>query len=300
MKRQTFRKFLLASSLLHFLAWTSSHFVSLPDNTPRFQTIELAIQEKAPELSPIEKEELKKQIVDQSEKALNDELDENAKFLSRNNQKALKQTVALNRGEFKNRTAQTTNTQKLTLAQLTPKMDFSKMVQSRDSKEQEFDKTAAKLAQEKKPEGKTPNPRQPTSQQQASEASQTLDYIKELDPGLETILSTREFLYYSFYSRVREQLNQHWGAKVRENLAKVYNQGRNIASSDDKITKVLVTLDRQGRLVKVQIIGNSGIRELDEAAAESFRSAAPFLNPPAGIVEPDGTIRLRWDFILEA
>ena len=50
----------------------------------------------------------------------------------------------------------------------------------------------------------------------------------------------------------------------------------------------------------VQVLNDSGIRDLDDAAVEAFKEAAPFPNPPEGIVESDGTIKIRWDFILEA
>jgi protein TonB len=48
------------------------------------------------------------------------------------------------------------------------------------------------------------------------------------------------------------------------------------------------------------VVGPSGLTDLDDAAVEAFRAAAPFPNPPNGIVEGDGLIRIRWDFILEA
>ena len=48
------------------------------------------------------------------------------------------------------------------------------------------------------------------------------------------------------------------------------------------------------------MVGQSGVTDLDEAAMEAFKQAAPFPNPPKGIVEKDGRIRIRWDFILEA
>jgi protein TonB len=59
-------------------------------------------------------------------------------------------------------------------------------------------------------------------------------------------------------------------------------------------------LDKRGILSKVQVLSSSGARDLDEAAVEAFQAAAPFPNPPAGIVEKDGMIRIRWDFVLES
>ena len=42
------------------------------------------------------------------------------------------------------------------------------------------------------------------------------------------------------------------------------------------------------------------VKKVITAAIEAFKEAAPFPNPPAGIVESDGTIKIRWDFVLEA
>ena len=48
------------------------------------------------------------------------------------------------------------------------------------------------------------------------------------------------------------------------------------------------------------MLTQSGVIDLDSAAVEAFREAAPFPNPPKGMVEGDGTIKIRWDFVLEA
>jgi protein TonB len=52
--------------------------------------------------------------------------------------------------------------------------------------------------------------------------------------------------------------------------------------------------------MRVQVVGESGVKDLDDAAVEAFRAAEPFPNPPKGIVDADGTIKINWDFILEA
>jgi protein TonB len=46
-------------------------------------------------------------------------------------------------------------------------------------------------------------------------------------------------------------------------------------------------------------MSESGITDLDEVAVEAFRLAAPFPHPPKGMVDGDGTIKIRWDFIVE-
>jgi protein TonB len=82
-------------------------------------------------------------------------------------------------------------------------------------------------------------------------------------------------------------------------MTNLFQQGRSIASARDRITKLLIVLNPAGTLVNVQVLSDSGVRDLDDAAIEAFRAAAPFPNPPKGIIETDGTVKIRWDFVLE-
>jgi len=134
----------------------------------------------------------------------------------------------------------------------------------------------------------------------AGDPSQSDDYLKEVDKGMQTLLSTREFVYYSYYQRIKEALRQHWEPTVKQKVKIMYRKGRQLAAAQDRITQIVITLTSQGELERVEVIGQSGIADIDDAAIEAFKQAAPFPNPPKGIVEKDGRIRIRWDFILEA
>ncbi len=314
MKKWQLRHSLIASLLLHTLFMLSSFVLPKLLEPMKHEVIEVSYQETPPAEMPkdMSKPPLDPlQVVEQNENALNDEKSDQAKFLSAHDQVVKKQTVATKLGDFRNREAKENfqgqnGKPKLNLQDLKPEMNLEKMVEKKQQQERELEKTldqdALKQAFEKtKPQKQAQaNPRNETPGIAGAEASQTTDYLKDLDKGMETLLSTREFVYYTFYARIRRQLNQHWGGKVREKLAKIVKEGRSIASSEDKVTKLLITLDRVGHLVKVQVVGDSGVRDLDQAAIEAFQEAAPFPNPPNGIVEPDGTIKIRWDFILEA
>ncbi|MEI7973923.1 MAG: energy transducer TonB [Bdellovibrio sp.] len=248
-------------------------------------------------LDKIRRDETKKmQIVEQNSTPMNSEVDPNARYLSEHNQQVKKQTQAVQRGEFRNNAGQSLAA---FLPQFKAPMAAEKALQEDLDKEVSLEKRMHdKLLQEQQKLDAQTKAQSPLASQNL--VSQTLDYIKDLDPGLETLLSTREFVYFSYYKRIRQQLNQHWTPEVQKTVKKIYASGRQIASNDDKITKCLITLDNSGRLLRVQIIGQSGVRDLDEAAVRAFHSAAPFPNPPKGIEEKDGTIRIRWDFILEA
>src|SRR5690606_8589825 len=108
------------------------------------------------------------------------------------------------------------------------------------------------------------------------------------------------FVYYTYYQRIRAQIRQYWEPSIRQKVRRIFAQGRTIASTRDHITRVIIVLDRTGSLKKVQVVGESGVSDLDEAAVDAFRAAEPFPNPPKGLIESDGNIRIEWDFILEA
>jgi protein TonB len=228
----------------------------------------------------------KNQIVEQDEKALNQEVPEDSRFLSAQNQKVLKQTQAQNRGEFQNLKTKTAKAGK--------PQETKKALPKLSQLLSDYEPMAAMM---KKQEAKTME--ETEAVQKGGSVSQTSDYLNNVDQGIETLLNTREFKYYTYYNRIRKQLAHYWEPKVREKMTSLFHQGRNIASTRDRITKLLIVLNQAGTLVNVQVLSDSGVRDLDDAAVEAFRAAAPFPNPPKGIIETDGTVKIRWDFVLE-
>lgn len=288
-----FSLFLLVSIAIHITFYFSVYFT--PDVKPKKETIEVSyIDPSAKNKKPDEKMEKNRQIVDQDDSALNNESPDDDYYLSKNNQKVLKQTVAKDKGEFKNtKTKKSADNKPVALQQQQAKPEQQQEVRRLEK----FNPMSDMSASFKE---KSFNTMASTTPSSAATASQTQDYLKDKSIGVETILSTKEFKYYTYFNRIRKQLSQHWEPKVRDKLTKMFRQGRSIASADqDRTTKLLIILNPQGVLVNVQLVSDSGVKDLDEAAIESFRSAAPFPNPPKGIVDPDGTVKIRWDFILE-
>ncbi len=285
-KHRLFKRSLIASLILHALMLIMVLFTQ-SEPKPKTETVTIELIDPSESVTQNKKPE---QIVEQ-DKAINDELSKDAKFLSQHNQTVKKQTVSKNHGEFKNQTKnsvaagqqqnQFSPQANKKLAKFVPKLDLQAGYKKQLVREQAMAKGQQGSAQQ-------------------TEVSQTRDYLKNVDEGLQTLLTTREFVYYSYYNRIRGQLAQHWEPLIKKKIMHIFKQGRTIASTDDKITKVMIILDPKGTLIGVQVLGASGLRDLDDAAVEAFRAAAPFPNPPAGIVEKDGTIKIRWDFILEA
>ncbi len=265
------------------------------------------------------------QIVESDKTAINDEIDPKAKYLSQFNQRVLKETRAAQTGKFTNDAGQgrkqmaSAASKPLDLATTETENSIDELKPTEDSVQAVRDLVEADIltsqdsdiaaAPRKGLEKFNPTFRKmplvpdPTAEQTASgdghEVSKTDDHLK-VPTGMQTMLSTREFIYYSYYNRIKDKLRQYWEPKIREKFERTVRQGRQIASEGDKITKVVIVLDEKGTLIGVQILSASGLVDLDEAAVEAFRAAAPFPNPPKGIVGEDGTIKIRWDFVLEA
>jgi TonB family protein len=125
------------------------------------------------------------------------------------------------------------------------------------------------------------------------------DYVKGIREGEVNALNTKEFIFYSYFERVRKQLDQNWRPILRDQVDKMIFAGRTIASDMDHVTKVMVTLDNGGEIVKISVLEESGTRDLDQAAIKAFNKAGPFPNPPKGLVNKSGIVEIRWDFILK-
>lgn len=124
------------------------------------------------------------------------------------------------------------------------------------------------------------------------------DYAKGIAESERTALNTREYLYYGYYQRIRERLDRAWLPILKTSLVKFYRGGRHLASDMDHTTRVVVVLNSLGEIVRVQMVGESGTRDLDEAAVKAFNQAGPFPNPPRGMIGPTGEIQVPWEFIL--
>ncbi len=228
-----------------------------------------------------------KQLVEQSKKALNDEVPDDEYFLSRNNQVVKKQTKSANTAAFRNAPG---------------KSDQGKDAGAGKSQQVSQNKPHKKGAGLKL-KNLVPNydfGKENSDNRDRGMASAQDDHLKDIAVGMETVLSTREYLYYTYFNRIKDKLRQRWGPKVKEKVTKMAKRGRQIASTQTRVTKVIIVLSSSGQLVTVQVVGESGVIDLDEAAVEAFRSAAPFPNPPRGMIGKDGRVKITWDFILEA
>lgn len=132
-----------------------------------------------------------------------------------------------------------------------------------------------------------------------NKVSSTSDYVKDIPLGDLTELNTVEYKYYGFYHRIRQKLEQFWGRSLHAKAEEMARAGRRVPGSEELITALIITLDQDGEVINIQIKGSSGIKELDDAAIESFNEAGPFPNPPDDLIV-DGKVTLEWGFVVKS
>jgi TonB family protein len=125
------------------------------------------------------------------------------------------------------------------------------------------------------------------------------DYVEEMTLGDFTHLNSVEFKHYGFFHRIRQKLEQFWGRSIQEKADSVFRQGRRLPASEDLITSLQITLNEKGQIIGVKILGTSGVKELDDAAIESFNQAGPFPNPPKDLLV-NGKAVIEWGFVVKS
>lgn len=129
--------------------------------------------------------------------------------------------------------------------------------------------------------------------------SATNDYVEEVALGDFTHLNTVEYKFYGFFHRIRLKLEQFWGKSIREKADQLFRSGRRLPASENLITSLQITLNARGEIVGVKILGTSGVKELDDAAIESFNQAGPFPNPPSELLV-NGKAVIEWGFVVKS
>ena len=280
------RNYIFASIAVHLLLLLVTNVANILEKNKTSEKIEVVLVDSSETQAPLTSPT---QIVETDSKFANNQVDEKAKYHSEKSNTVEKETKAKTGQEFKNSLRQGTHT--------VQKQKGEQKSKASELLNPTFDPYAAlvkkTIAQENKDFSKG------QTGAQSGETSTTNDNLTVTE-DLITKLNTKEYKYYGYYHRIKIQLNQWWQPKVREKVTKMVNQGRTMASEENKTTRLIIVLNDVGNLVKIQVMAESGIRDLDDAAIEAFRSAAPFPNPPKGIIESDGTVKIRWDFVVES
>lgn len=201
-------------------------------------------------------------------------LEDKAKFLSRTTQRVRDQQVARKVDQTRNR---------------------SQQEQPRsESREIDLNKTPLETT-----DGISDFSQQNNRQLQVQlEESAISEYIPEVKQGGFTSLNTDQFIFYTFYARINEQIRNRWVQNIRDFTNQNPPMVLDRLSRANQVTEIEVLLNSEGNYVKSIIHRKADHPGLDQAVAKSFVMAQPFQNPPLEIVEKDGYIHLRYSFHL--
>lgn len=122
-----------------------------------------------------------------------------------------------------------------------------------------------------------------------------VDRVEDAEESDETALNSKRWVYASFFNRLKRQVAQNW--EPAGVWRRVDPQGT-VYGSKTRITEVRVSLAPNGVMDKIVVVVPSGVSELDDEAVRAFKAAAPFPNPPEGLVK-DGRISFAFSFYFE-
>lgn len=124
----------------------------------------------------------------------------------------------------------------------------------------------------------------------------TFNALRDIDEGERTLLNRKHTRYWTFFDRMKRQLQREWNPGREYNKRDPY---RNIYGVKDRYTVVNLTLNADGTVQKLHLAQSSGLDFYDDEAIRALLAAAPFPNPPEGLKDEDGLIHIRYGFYLQ-
>jgi TonB family protein len=123
------------------------------------------------------------------------------------------------------------------------------------------------------------------------------DYLKDIDDGAETLLSSKRWKFSDFFNRMKDSVRDQWHPDEKYSVRDPYGQ---IYGLKNRFTVLKVSLKSDGSVRDILIEKPSGVDFLDDEAVNAFKLAQPFANPPEGLVDPEShLITFRFGFFFE-
>lgn len=191
----------------------------------------------------------------------------NARFFSEEAQSFKKETISDNLGNFKNQKMQ--------------------MAQQKEAPEQKVESSTA---------GPNFLPTPQTSSQVDGQSSVNFQ-VPNISKGEFTFLNSDFSTYASFYNRITPKIIYNWGTNV-DDIALFPHMREKLRQKLRWVTRIELILNKTGHVKNVIVATSSGSVELDNAVVQALRNAGPYLNPPTGMIEKDGTVHIQGEFTI--
>ena len=109
-------------------------------------------------------------------------------------------------------------------------------------------------------------------------------------------MNSREFKYASFFNRLKRGVSEYW--RPMDEYRKRDPTG-NIYGYRSRVTVLNITLKADGTVKDAQVARSSGLDFRDHEAIAAFERAAPFPNPPKGLIGPNEEITFPFGFHID-
>lgn len=116
------------------------------------------------------------------------------------------------------------------------------------------------------------------------------------EEGAETVLNTRRFQHWDFFYRVQERVRVVW--QPSPVIEQSDPTGR-IFGVKDRLTVLIVVLDRDGKVQTLRLKRESGLPALDREAKRAVQAAAPYSNVPEELLDEAGLLKFEFSFYVE-
>ena len=124
----------------------------------------------------------------------------------------------------------------------------------------------------------------------------SLDRVDDVEQGDKNQFNSKEFRYASFFNRLRDAIAQHWEPQP---ILRARDPHGNVFGVKTRTTGLKIRLTPNGQVVDLRVMQSSGIDFLDDEAMRAVRAAAPFSNPPSGLVsKQSGYIEFDFGFVV--
>lgn len=124
----------------------------------------------------------------------------------------------------------------------------------------------------------------------------SVDHLEGIEEGDETSLSSKQWVYASFFNRMKRRVHQNWNPV---GVWRRHDPTGAVYGTKSRLTRLRVTLGAGGDIKRILVVTPSGVDVLDDEAMRAFRAAQPFPNPPGGLVDASGGISFDFGFHLE-
>lgn len=122
------------------------------------------------------------------------------------------------------------------------------------------------------------------------------EHVPGVKEGDHTELNTWQWRHAPFFNRVKAAVGRVWAPNAQ--IVRYDPRGL-LLGQKDRTTIMSVTIDLEGNLKDLKVVGTSGVAYLDEEAERTFKAAAPFPFPPKELFDKQEEFTFNFAFHIE-